>query len=287
MVPLFSVIIPTLNEEKYLPLLLTDLTNQQKKNFEVIIVDCKSEDNTKKIVQDFETKLPITFLETDKRNVSFQRNFGAKKSLGKYFVFLDADTRIAKDFTFVLQHGLEIKKYKLVLPSIQWDDTSRKGKILMSIVKSFIKASQVYGRPLATGGNFAIERNLFEKIGGFNENIFISEDHDIIRRAFEIGVKAKILKNLKATLSLRRSEVEGDMMVIYKHIVGFLAYTVAPNEKALQKKLFSYEMGGHRYDKLKLKSEKLKIGQGKNSWYMQRIERMNTILEALRYFNRI
>lgn len=279
---LFSIIIPTLNEEKYLPLILSDLAQQQKKNFEIIVVDGKSTDKTKQIANSFVDSMPLTFFEVDKRNVSYQRNFGAKKGKGQYFVFLDADTRIPKDFTYQLQHACFQRKFQLVLPTIAWDDKSRKGKILMSIVKSFIRASQVYGRPLATGGNFAIERHLFEKIGGFNEKVFISEDHDIIRRAYEAGVKAKIVKNVKAMLSLRRSEVEGDMMLIYKHVVGFLAYTVAPNEKALQKKLFEYEMGGQRY----LEKGSRKSGSKKNIEYLRQLLQLSSVLVILRYFQR-
>lgn len=279
---LFSIIIPTLNEEKYLPLILSDLAQQQKKNFEIIVVDGKSTDKTKQIANSFVDSMPLTFFEVDKRNVSYQRNFGAKKGKGQYFVFLDADTRIPKDFTYQLQHACFQRKFQLVLPTIAWDDKSRKGKILMSIVKSFIRASQVYGRPLATGGNFAIERHLFEKIGGFNEKVFISEDHDIIRRAYEAGVKAKIVKNVKAMLSLRRSEVEGDMMLIYKHVVGFLAYTVAPSEKALQKKLFEYEMGGQRY----LEKGSRKSGSKKNIEYLRQLLQLSSVLVILRYFQR-
>ncbi len=49
----YSIIIPTLNEEKYLPLLLSDLNKQKEKNFEVIIVDGSSIDNTKKEAEKF------------------------------------------------------------------------------------------------------------------------------------------------------------------------------------------------------------------------------------------
>lgn len=281
---IFSIIIPTLNEEQYLPRLLSDLTFQLKKNFEVIVVDGKSTDKTEEVVTSFAQKLPIQIFKADKRNVSYQRNFGAKKAKGTYVVFLDADTRVPKNFTFALQNACVARKFLLVMPSIQWDDTSRKAKILMSIVKSFIRASQVYGRPLATGGNFAIERNLFEKIGGFNEKIFISEDHDIVRRAYEEGIKAKIVKNLKVTLSLRRSEVEGDMLLIYKHIVGFLAYTVAPGEKALQRKLFDYEMGGHRYLEKEVKS-KTRLSE-RSAKYLKQLLQLSSIMVALKYFNR-
>ena len=78
--PYFSVIIPTLNEELYIPNLLTDLTHQKVFNFEVIVVDGKSSDKTKLIVGLFKNKLPLTFLESSKSNVSLQRNMGAKLS---------------------------------------------------------------------------------------------------------------------------------------------------------------------------------------------------------------
>lgn len=254
---LFSVIIPTLNEERYLPHILSDLANQKAKNFEVIIADGKSDDKTKQVAEGFVDKLPIQFLTCEKRNVSFQRNFGAKMSQGEYLVFIDADTRIPPEFTENLAHACVRRGYDVVLPTIMWDDKSRKAKILNSIVKSFIRASQVYGRPLATGGNFAIEKKLFEKLGGFNEHIFISEDHDLIRKAYDAGVKAKIVKNVKVTISMRRGALEGDASLIYKYVLGFLAYTMSPNEKTLKKKLFEYEMGGHRYEEGLAKKKKL------------------------------
>ncbi|HEX7042872.1 MAG TPA: glycosyltransferase [Patescibacteria group bacterium] len=257
---MFSVIIPTLNEENYLPHILEDLKNQEKQNFEVIIVDGKSDDKTKEVALQFAKKIPLQFITVEKRNVSFQRNTGAQKANGKYLIFIDADTRIPKDFTKNLETSFEKRGYKLVLPTISWDDKSRKAKILHSVVTSVIRASQVYGRPLSTGGNFAIEKELFNSIGGFNEDVFISEDHDLVRKAYDFGVKAKIVKNVRATISMRRGALEGDATFIYKNILGFLTYTMSPNEKALKRKLFKYEMGGHMYeDKSKGKNQNSKL----------------------------
>ena len=67
--PFFSVIIPCLNEEKYLPKLLKDLQGQIDRNFEVIVVDGKSEDRTVEVAKKFECSV----LEADKRNVSIWR----------------------------------------------------------------------------------------------------------------------------------------------------------------------------------------------------------------------
>ena len=96
---IFSIIIPTLNEERYLPNLLNDLDNQQTRNFEVIIVDGKSEDQTREEALQFARKFPFKFIQSPKRNLSYQRNLGAKNSNGKYFFFFDAYSSISSNLT--------------------------------------------------------------------------------------------------------------------------------------------------------------------------------------------
>jgi len=95
---MFSICIPTLNEEKYIGGILKCLEKQTFKDFEVIVVDGKSSDNTKREVMKFSDKLPLTFLESPKRGVSFQRNYAAKSAKGKYIIFFDADVMIEDDF---------------------------------------------------------------------------------------------------------------------------------------------------------------------------------------------
>ena len=81
--PHFSIVIPCLNEEKYLPKLLTNLEKQTLKDFEVIVVDGQSEDKTLAKATSFNNRLKIKTLKADKRNVSFQRNLGAKNAKGE------------------------------------------------------------------------------------------------------------------------------------------------------------------------------------------------------------
>ena len=89
--PFFSIVIPTLNEEKYLPKLLQNLADQTFKDFEVIHVDGRSEDKTVQKAARFSKKLDIKTLISQKRHVSHQRNLGGKKAQGKWLVFMDAD----------------------------------------------------------------------------------------------------------------------------------------------------------------------------------------------------
>jgi len=73
--PYFSVIIPTLNEEKFLPKLLNDLKRQKEKNFEIIVVDGNSSDKTKEAAEAYKKHFPaFKFLTAKKANVSYQRN---------------------------------------------------------------------------------------------------------------------------------------------------------------------------------------------------------------------
>lgn len=96
--PFFTIIIPTYNEEKFLPKLLNDLTKQKERDFEVIIVDGKSKDNTIKCAQHHRESLNLKVVSSKISNVSVQRNLGARKSKGKFLIFLDADMRIGQAF---------------------------------------------------------------------------------------------------------------------------------------------------------------------------------------------
>lgn len=281
----FSIIIPTLNEEHYVPLLLSDIEHQVTKDFEVIVVDAASTDKTKEKVLEFTKKISVQFVLSEKKNVSAQRNLGAKKATGEYLVFVDADIRLPKDFLTQIKLATHKKNNGLFLPYIQaYTDTAQKNQVLATFVNTLIRLSQVYGKPLAPGGNFIVRNDIFKKVGGFSEDVFISEDHDFVRKAYKLGIKAKILRSAKLRMSMRRGKIEGDMTLIYKYIIAFLMYTMTPSDKALKKKIFDYEMGGQRYlvDTLKKKQK-----GGKGAYYLKQLLQLSTVLLTLRYFPRI
>lgn len=249
---LFSIIVPTLNEENYLPRLLSDFTKQRQKNFKVIIVDAKSEDKTKSKALKFSKYFPLEFHTVKKRNVAFQRNFGAQKAQGNFLVFLDADCRVNAMFTRNLYIDVSQKKGLLFLPVLTAEKYSRKNRVLFKLINSVIELSQSLTRPLSAGGSILIAKKLFSDLGGFKENLYMSEDHDLIQRARKMGVKAKILKDVKVVFSLRRVEKEGQVMVLYKYLLA-LVYMLVNGE--VTSKIFMYEMGGGRYKDEKLKKK--------------------------------
>src|SRR3972149_8771577 len=105
--PFFSIVIPTRNEEEYLPLLLEDLTHQTFSDFEVIQIDGSSEDSTVQKTKKFQRHLNMRVNIVDKRNVAFQRNAGAKLAKGEWIIFMDADNRLPNYFLQGIKYQLE------------------------------------------------------------------------------------------------------------------------------------------------------------------------------------
>ena len=88
-----SIIIPTINEADNLPLLLSDLSITKKEG-EIIIVDCGSEDRTTDIANIYGAKV----YKSKERNRGLQLDTGAKNSEGEWLIFLHADTRLNNDW---------------------------------------------------------------------------------------------------------------------------------------------------------------------------------------------
>lgn len=105
---MISIIIPMYNSEKYISTLLDSLYSQIHKDFEVIIVNDGSSDNSRKIVLDYikECTFKINLIDIDNSGVSVARNVGLKNAKGEFVTFVDADD-------ILLPHFLDLQ-YKLI-----------------------------------------------------------------------------------------------------------------------------------------------------------------------------
>ncbi len=90
--PFFSIIIPTYNRGHILPKTIQSVINQDFKEWELIVVDDGSTDNTKEIIKNFtENDYRIKYIYQDNQERSAARNNGIENSKGKYICFLDSD----------------------------------------------------------------------------------------------------------------------------------------------------------------------------------------------------
>lgn len=257
MKPFFSIVIPTLNEEKFLPDLLDDLASQTEKDFEVIVVDGKSEDGTKEICLR-ENRYDLRVIEVEQQNVSTQRNNGAAVAKGEYIIFIDADSRIDSEFIKTARKEIAASGYLIYIPTMVPDNPKPPYGIYLTLSNLAVELSQSTPRPFSNSGTFLISRLYFSHLGGFDEKLKLSEDHEIIARAHARGVSAKFLHSLKFTFSLRRYEADGLLEILMKYTIA-LFYQITNTR--MEKELFSYEMGGKRYS---VKHQKKILDQFKN-----------------------
>lgn len=131
--PKISVIIPVYNKEKYIEECLRSLAKQTMQDFEVIIVNDGSTDNSKQIIQQvIENKLlkNIVYLEKTNGGLSDARNYGVKYAKGKYISFLDSDdyldSNLFSDLKEYINQDIDLIKFKM-------KTVNQDGKILKKI----------------------------------------------------------------------------------------------------------------------------------------------------------
>jgi glycosyltransferase involved in cell wall biosynthesis len=245
--PFFSIIIPTLNEEAYLPELLKDLTKQIYQNFDVVVVDGHSEDKTQEIAQEFTTKLPkLTIINSTKRNLPYQRNLGAKNSQGDYLVFLDADVSVPINYLEKIHQALLKKKVDYLTTWVEADEKTMKHGFIMNMTNLLIEVSKFIDKPFVCGGNAIFSKKSFMQVGGFNEDIKMHEDYDLSVRLNQAGFKLYVLRKPKMTISMRRYREQGTKNTLKKYALYTAHFFL---KGAPTTDIFKYEMGGQVYNR--------------------------------------
>lgn len=100
--PKFSIIVPVYNTEKYLKRCLDSIKSQTFKDYEVIIVNDGSTDNSSDIISKYSYKV----INQENQGLSMARNNGVKTSIGDYLIFLDSDDYIEKDLLEEINNSL-------------------------------------------------------------------------------------------------------------------------------------------------------------------------------------
>lgn len=101
--PKFSIIIPVYNVEKYIKKCLDSVFNQSFKDYEVIVVNDGTKDNSMDIVKEYDVKI----INQKNQGLSVARNTGVSKAKGEYLLFLDSDDYIEKDLLKELNKSLK------------------------------------------------------------------------------------------------------------------------------------------------------------------------------------
>lgn len=99
---MISILIPLYNSEKYIEKCLLSIIKQTSKNYEVIIIDDGSTDNSYKICQCYQDELKMKLYTRNNKGVTYTRNELVKYAEGDYFIFLDSDDMLDENAIQIL-----------------------------------------------------------------------------------------------------------------------------------------------------------------------------------------
>jgi glycosyltransferase involved in cell wall biosynthesis len=177
--PLVSVVIPTYNSEKTLAQCLESVKKQTYKNIEVIVFDKFSKDDTAEIAKKFGAE--IFQLETERTKA---KNFGAKKSKGKYVCFIDSDmeltSKVIEECISVIQKNEKVGG--VIIPE-------------RSVGNSFWVKVRDFERSFYAGTEIEsarfFRRDLVDKVNGFDEDVVFFEESTLPQKIEKLDFKVK------------------------------------------------------------------------------------------------
>jgi len=192
-----SVIIPAFNEERYLANTLRALNaaiSWCAAPVQVIVVDNQSSDGTAKIAREAGAEV----VSEAAHNVARVRNTGARTAIGKVLVFLDADVLVPPTFITRVVAEMSTPDCCGGAADIFHRPSSR-------AVRAYLYCWRLIGRVLgmAQGAAQFCSRGAFERLGGYDEALFMGEDVDFYWRLRKLGAVA-FLHDVKVVASPRR-----------------------------------------------------------------------------------
>ena len=182
---LITIIIPTYNRANLLSRAIKSVLNQTFKDFELIVVDDGSTDNTAEVIKKFqEQDKRIRYIQHDKnKGTAATRNIGIKAAKGEYIAFLDSDDewfpeKLEKQVS-LFEHSL---RKNLGFVSCNYlEFYSESGREVLYRVprhKSSLKVL-LESNTLCNSSNVMIKKEVFDNVGHFDEKIKIGEDWDM------------------------------------------------------------------------------------------------------------
>ncbi len=185
---MISIIIPLYNQEKYIIRCISSILLQSYENFEIIIVNDGSSDNSVDLVKSISDRR-VRLINKKNGGVSSARNKGLENANGKWIMFLDADDELADGALEKLHKAtLKYDYVQVIVGNYQVKDSLGNKRI-----KSKLKKEKLYDNPLiplcfrsfySRPGNTLISTKVVRLVGLYDETISYNEDLDFTIRLF-------------------------------------------------------------------------------------------------------
>ena len=231
--PAVSVVIPAFNEERYIRTALESLARQTYRNFEVLIVDNNSTDNTAKIALEY----GATVLFEERVGVGFARHRGFLEARGAIIASTDADTTVPPQWLERIMEEFNHDSHLVGFGGLyDLDSGPWTARFSITYIMPYLwHLAKFFDHGWSLpGSNFAVRKTAFLRIGGFNEYLRLGEDADLTLRLGRVGT-IKFDRAFRVCTSGRRYH--------YGVLYAFL-FTYLPN--AIARAIFKK----HKFNKL-------------------------------------
>lgn len=216
----YSIIIPTLNEEKLLGNLLKDICSdgvREKYNYEVIVSDGGSKDKTVEIAKNYADKV-VTEMNGRKQNIAIGRNKGAERAEGKVLIFLNGDIEIPdlQKFFDYIDHKFYNSQYIAMTCRVMIFPNEAKfvDKLFLTFYNFYFRMLNIFGVGMGRGECHIIKREIFDKLKGYNEDLAAGEDFELFKKIKRLG-KIHFANKLTIYESPRRYRKLGHWKIFY------------------------------------------------------------------------
>ena len=235
---MISIVIPTLNERKYIGGLLDSIFRQEVyEEIEIVVADAGSTDGTLDVIKNYQAAHPrLSVVRGGLPAVG--RNNGAKATSGDPIFFIDADL-ILPARSFLSDNTVYFRTHHWAISATPLTPISQRriDHMLVGSYNVILRLSR-FIRPL---GAMCIvcSREAFQKSGGYPEDVIMAEDHDFVARCLKFG-RYGVLP-LAAEFSVRRLDKEGRWGLVWKYLMAsFHNVVFGPITKPIFRYEFSY-----------------------------------------------
>jgi len=205
----YSIIIPTLNEEKLLPNLLNQLNDsklKEKYDYEIIISDGGSSDKTVEIAIT-QSDVVKVHVDIERQNIAKGRNAGVKFAKGEILIFLNGDIILSSTEKFFdyLENNFVNADYAAMTCTVKvFKEEEKISDVLFhSVYNTYFYLLNLLGVGMGRGECQVIKKKYFELVNGNNEELDAGEDFDLFKRINKHG-KILFAKDLCIFESPRR-----------------------------------------------------------------------------------
>lgn len=207
---ILSIIIPTYNEEEYLPKLLDSIKSQSFDDYEIIVADANSTDKTREIAESYGC------IVVDGGLPGVGRNNGARVAKGEYLLFLDSDLVLTDDYLRNVIYEFRMEHLGIAITQMLPLSDKTTDKLFHDFANYFmIGVEKIKPHGAGCYGMIA-KRSLHEELGGFDESLTFGEDTDYIERLAQ-KERFRVIRNAKIGVSTRRLEEEGLVTLIRQY----------------------------------------------------------------------